>query len=221
MDYSNIFYEYINQKYEKRFLKILSSRLRNDNIEQVDYLIEEIGQKTPLIYEAYIKNNILKDRLSRVHIRVASLFLSAYSSLRICYKEKETLLEILEEISSKIFLKEMKFFLKLSFLFSKNKLIAIWNYFFFIQQSFIKFFFQNYIKIEKDYKDKKIHIILKPEIYVVFFEKHKSSFLSLSCISYFDSIIEIIKNYYKELEVEKEENLEDINISYLIYYKDK
>jgi hypothetical protein len=221
MDFKSIFYNYLNLKYEKRFLRILTLKLLEDNIEQAYYIIEEINQKAPLIFESYIKNNKTSDKLSIMHIRIACFFLSVYSSLRICYKEKESLLKLLEDISSQIFYKEIKFLLKISFLFSKNKLIAIWNYFILLQPFLIKLLFSDCVRLEKDYQNQKIHIIIKPEIYSTFFEKHKSEFLTLSLLSYFDALIKVIEKNFDQLLIEKKEDLSNFSISYLIYYKSK
>ncbi|MCR4422365.1 MAG: hypothetical protein NUV32_07845 [Exilispira sp.] len=221
MNFKSAFYNCLNQKYEKRFAKILTLKLLENNIEQAYQIIEEINQKAPLIFESYIKNNKTSDKIAIMHIRLACFFLSVYSSLRICYKEKENLLKLLEDISSQIFYNEIKFLLKISFLFSKNKLIAIWNYFILLQTSIIKLFFSDYIILEKDYQDQKIHIIIKPDIYVTFFEKHKSESLTLSFLSYFDALIKVIEKNYTQLLIEKKKDLNNFTISYLIYYGNK
>lgn len=212
------FYDYINKIYEKRFIKILNLKLKKDNI-QASYLVEEIIQKSPLIYQSYLKNNKIEKNPFKMHLRMACFFLSAYSSLRLFYKEKENLIQMLEDISSNIFIKEMKILLKISFIFSKNKLIAIWNYFLILNKSFINLFFSNYISIEKDYKDQKLIIKIKPEIYSTFFEKHKSEFLILSLVSYFDSLFKVIEERYNFLEFNKIKDFQNFSITYTLNYK--
>ncbi len=215
MSIKNIIYEYINRKFEKKFLSDLTLKLKNDDIAQFSYLIEEITQKTPLIYESYVQNNKPSDRKEVMHLRIASFILSIFSSLRICYKDKEDLIKLINEISSNIFYKETKLLLKLSFLFSKNKLIAIWNYFFLLSKSFSNLFFDKAIELDKDYENEKIVLIFKPLIYVKFFQKHKSEFLVSSSISFLDSIVKIADREKKDLIIDKEED--NTNFIYKFY----
>lgn len=217
MKIKDLFFNYINDKYEKKFIKLLLSRLRTDNIEDPLFIIEEIQSKAPLVYESYVKNNRPKEKSENMHIRIATFFLVAYSSLRIKYKEKEDLIIILKEISSYVFYNDIKFFFKLCFLFSKNKLIAIWNYFLLFQKFFIDSFFLDNLKLSKDYHNGKISISINPIIYIDYFSKHKSEYLISPSVSYLDAIIKVIEDNYKDLNIEKCEITNIIN--YFIYYK--
>lgn len=219
MKLQNFLYDFINQKFEKRFIKMLWIKLKEENVDQIQFLIEEITQKAPLIYENYVKDMGLVDRKKSMHLRIASFILSTFSSLRICIKDKEKLVNIIKEICKTIFYKEVRLLFKIALILAKDKLIAIWNYFFIFSPKFKKLFFENEIDIEKDYNDKKIFINLSPNIYKEFFSKHKAEFLIIPSLSYLDAIILVIEKDIKDLYISKEEDSINLNFRYTISYK--
>ncbi len=219
MDLKDFFFNYFNKNFEKRFLKALAFNFKKDNLSDSEFILEEIQQKTPLIFKSYIDSSLTKGKAEISHIRIASFLLSVFSSIRIHYKDTDLIKKIIEDISSHIFYKEIRFLLLLAFIFSKNRLIAFWNYFFLLQDKFIAFFFDKSIEITKDYKEQKIVIKLNPITYKSFFTKHRLESLIFPSISYFNAIIKVIEKNYPELEIHKDEDPINFNQSYLISYK--
>jgi len=219
MNFVDFILNLLNKKYEKRFLSLLSIKLKTDNISDPKFILEEIQQKAPLLFESYIKNNSTKNKVEITHIRIASFVLSVFSSLRMYYKDIEVIKSLIEEISSNIFYNEIKLLLNLSFIFSKNNLIAFWNYFLLLQNKFINILFDDSVKISKDYDKQKIQVKINPSIYKSFYEKHKIETLTLVSISYFDVIIKIIKDKYPELEITKDKDTSNLFMTYYLSYK--
>ncbi len=219
MQIKELILDYIIKKFEKVFLRNLHNRLLKDNISEPNFILEEIMQKTPLIFESFLKSKTTENYTEKTHIKISSFILSVFSSLRLHYKDVDIIYDLINEISPNIFYKEIVFFIKIAFLFSKNKIIALWNYFILFQQSFINLLFGNFVKFEKDYYDKKITMKITPFTYMEFFQKHKIENLIFPAISYLEAISKAINTKFNQLEIGIEKDKTSYSLVFYLFYK--